>query len=153
MEHTVHSGYALLHERHWDSWSRGYVTCQWTQPFSVRKPRWQPLGLVCSPSIVPSQNSMRDHCDIISWYHDHLLWSSGRKTTAHVHRKHCSSSAHLPTSMPESPVAIDTSKPLCLFLNPNFVPVTLSPRYFGVPSYWSLNLFTSPTTKHSRFNK
>ena len=37
----------------------------------------------------------------------------------------------------------NASEPLCLFLNPNFcMPVTLSPRYFGAPLYWSLNLFT-----------
>ena len=79
---------------------------------------------VCSPFIVPSQNSMRDHCDVISWCHNHLLWSSGGKTTVHVHRKHHSSSAHLLASMPESPVTIDASKPLHLFLNLNSMPVT-----------------------------
>ena len=96
---------------------------------------------VCSPFIVPSLNSTRDLCDIISWHHGHLLWFSGRKTTVHAHQK-CCSSAHLPASMPESPNTINASKPLCLFLNPNSMPVTLSPRYFSVPSYWSLNLFT-----------
>ena len=25
--HTIHSGYSLLLERHWDSWSRGSVAC------------------------------------------------------------------------------------------------------------------------------
>ena len=66
---------------------------------------------VCSSFIVPSQNSMRDHCDVISWCHDHLLWSSSGKTTADAHRKHCSLSAHLPASMPECLVTIDASKP------------------------------------------
>ena len=103
---------------------------------------------VCSPFIVSSQNSMRDHCDVISWCYNHLLWSSSGKTTAYAHRKHHNSSVHLPVSIPESPVTIVTSKPLHLFLNPNFMPVTLSPRYFSVPSYRSLNLFTTPTTKH-----
>ena len=37
---------------------------------------------------------------------------------------------------------INTSKPLHPFLNLISMPVTLSPRYFGVPSYQSLNLFT-----------
>ena len=84
---------------------------------------------VCSPFIVPSQNTMRDHCDIILWHHNSLLWSSGRKTTVHVHWKHCSLSAHLPASTPESLVTIDASEPLCLFLNPNSVPVTLIRAY------------------------
>ena len=101
---------------------------------------------VHSPFIVPSQNSMRDHCDIISWCHNHLLWSSGRNTTVHMHRKHHSSFVHLPVSMPESLVTIDASEPPHHFLNPNFVPVTLSTRYFGAPLYQSLNLFTTPTT-------
>ena len=79
---------------------------------------------VCSPFIVSSQNSMRDHFDTISWCYDCLLWLSGRKTTAHVHQKHCSSSAHLPASTPEFPITINASEPLCFFLNPNSMPVT-----------------------------
>ena len=75
-----------------------------------------PKVRVCSPFIVPSQNSMRDHCDIISRCHNHLLLSSSRKTTVHVHRKHSSSSVHLLASTPESPVTIDASEPLHLFL-------------------------------------
>ena len=108
---------------------------------------------VCSPFIVPSQNSMRDPCAVISWHHDHLLWSSGRKTSAHVHWKHCSSSAHLPASILESLVTINASKPLHLFLNPNSMPVTLSPRYFSVPLYQSLNLFTHFQQNTGRYNK
>ena len=42
-----------------------------------------PKVCVCSSFIVPSQNSMRDHCNVISWCHDCLLWSCGRKTTVH----------------------------------------------------------------------
>ena len=108
---------------------------------------------VCSPFIVPSQNRMRDPCYIISWCHDHLLWSYGRKTTAHAHQKHCISSAHLPASTPESLITINASKPLCLFLNLNSVPVTLSTRYFGVPSYQSLNLFTHFQQNTGKYNK
>ena len=108
---------------------------------------------VCSPFIVPSQNSMRDPCDIIWSCHNHLLWSFGGKTTAHVHQKHCSSSVHPPASMQESPITINASKPLCLFLNPNSMPVTLSPRYFGAPLYWSLNLFTHSQQNTGRYNK
>ena len=42
---------------------------------------------LCSPFIVPSFNSMRYPCDVISWCHDCLLWSSSGKTTALVHQK------------------------------------------------------------------
>ena len=112
-----------------------------------------PKVWVCSPFIVPSQNSMRDHCDIIWWHYNHLLWSSGRKTTAHAHRKHHSMSAHLLPSTLESPVTIDASEPLCLFLNANSMPVTLSPRYFGVLSYQSLNLFTHLHQNTGKYNK
>ena len=108
---------------------------------------------VCSPFIVPSQNSTRDHCDIISWCHNCLLWSSSGKTTVHVHRKHCISSAHPLASMQESLITINASEPLCLFLNLNSMPVTLSPRYFSAPSYQSLNLFTHFQQSTDRYNK
>ena len=55
----------------------------------------------CSPFIVPSLYSMRDPHDIISWHHDHLLWSSSGKTTAHAHGNCQCSSAHLPSSLLE----------------------------------------------------
>ena len=96
-------------------------------------PEDSPEVLVCSPFIDPSQSSMRDPCDIIWWWHDHLLWSSSRKTIVHAHWKHCSSSAHLLASMPESLIIKNASKPLPLFLNPNSVPVTLSPRILVCP--------------------
>ena len=112
-----------------------------------------PKVWVCSLFIVPSQNSMKDPCDIISWHHNHLLWSSGRKTTAHVLQKHCSSSVHLPAFTQESPITINASKPLHLFLNLNSMPVTLSPRYFSAPSYWSLNLFTHFQQNTGIYNK
>ena len=112
-----------------------------------------PKVWVCSHFIVPSQNSTRDPCDAISWCHNHLLWSSGRKTTLHVYRKHCSSSAHPLASTLESPVTINASEPLHLFLNLNSVPVTLSPWYFHVPSYQSLNLFTHFQQNTGRYNK
>ena len=119
----------------------------------LEDPDDSPMVQVCSPFIVPSLNSMRDLCDIISWCHDHLLWSSGRKTTVHAHWKHCHSSVHLPASTLESPNTINASEPLCLFLNINSVPVTLSPRYFGAPSYWSLNLFTHFQQNTGSYNK
>ena len=50
----------------------------------------------------------------------------------HITQRKChSSSAHLLASPLESPVTTATSKPCCLFLNPNFMPVTLFPRYFS----------------------
>ena len=112
-----------------------------------------PKVWVCSLFIVPSQNSMRDPCDIIWWCHNCLLWSSSEKTTVHAHWKHCSSSAHLLASTPESPITINASKPLHLFLNPNSVSVTLSPGYFSVPLYQSLNLFTHFQQNTGRYNK
>ena len=106
----------------------------------------------CLPFIVPSLHRMRDPHDIMKWYHDHLLWSSSGKTTAHAHWNcrclSASASIHART-----PNTTNASKPLCLYFNLIFVPVTLSPRYFGVPSYWSLNLFTyfqQNTGKHKQ---
>ena len=83
-------------------------------------------------------NSMSNHCHITLWHPDHLLYFFCGKTTAHAQRKCHNSSAYLPVLLPESPVTTTTPEPHCLFLNPNFVPVTLSPRYFSAPSYWSL---------------
>ena len=112
-----------------------------------------PKAWVCSTFRVSSQYSMRDPCDVISWCHNCLLWSSGGKTTVHAHWKHCSSSAHPLASTPESSITINASEPLCLFLNPNPMPVTLSPRYFSAPSYWSFNLFTHFQQNTGRYNK
>ena len=106
-----------------------------------------PKVWVWSLFIVLSKISMRDHCDIISWCHNHLLWSSSGKTTVHAHRKYCSLSAHLPASMPESPVPIDASKPLCPFLNSNFMLVTY--RYI-LKQYLNITLeYTHHNTLHS----
>ena len=96
-----HSGYALLFAGHQDSQSRGPVACLQTQTLSTRIPRWQPKVQRCSPFIVPSLDSTRDPYDITSWCHDHLLWSSGRKTTVHAHWNHHGSSVHLPASTPK----------------------------------------------------
>ena len=106
---------------------------------------------MCFPFIVPSLNSIRDPCDVISWHHDCLLWSSSGKTTAH--QKHHCSSAHLLVSMLESLNIINASKPLYLFLNLISMPVTHFPRYFSVPSYRSLNLFTHSQQNTGRHNK
>ena len=54
-----------------------------------------------SPFIVPSLYSMRDPHDIISWCHDHLLWSSSGKTTVQAHWNCHGSSAYPLASMPE----------------------------------------------------
>ena len=119
----------------------------------LEDPDDSPEVQVCSSFIVPSLNSMRDPCDVISWCHNHLLLSSSGKTTAHVYQKHCHLSAHPLASMPESLNAINASKPLHLFLNPISMPVTLSPRYFSVPSYQSLNSFTHSQQNTGRHNK
>ena len=71
-----------------------------------------------------------DHCDIIWWCHDHLLYFFCRKTTMHAQRKCHNSSAHPLASLLKSPVTIATPKPHRLFLILNFVPVTLSPQVF-----------------------
>ena len=43
--------------------------------------------LVCALLIYfPLPKSMRDHCDITLWHHNHLLYSFGRKSTVHVQR-------------------------------------------------------------------
>ena len=78
----------------------------------------------CSPFIVLSLYSTRDPHDIISWCHDHLLWSSSGKTAAPVHQNCWCSSVHLLASSLEPPTTMNASEPLCLFLNPIFVPVT-----------------------------
>ena len=56
-------------------------------------------------------------------------------------------SAHLLASSPEPLNTTNAPRPLQLFLILNFVPVTLSPRYFSVPSYQSINLFTQQQTQ------
>ena len=43
-----------------------------------------------------------------------------------------------------------THEPFCQFYIPNFKPVTLSPRYFGAPLYWSLK-FTRITHKWQEY--
>ena len=108
---------------------------------------------VCSPFIVPSPNSTRDPCDVISWCHNCLLWSSSGKTLVHVYWKHHHLSVHLLASMPESLSTINASKPLHVFLSPNSVSVTLSPRYFCAPLYRSLNLFTHFQQNTGRYNR
>ena len=50
-------------------------------------------------------------------------------TMAHLHICQC---PH------QNPKYYESSEPLCLFPNLIFMPVTLSPRYFGAPSYQSL---------------
>ena len=116
-------------------------------------PYVSPKVQVCSPFIVPSLNSKRDPSDVISWCHNHLLCSFSGKTTVHVHQKPCHSSVHPLTCTPEFLNTINASKPLHLFLNLNSIPVTLSPSYFGAPSYQSLNLFTHFQQNTGRYNK
>ena len=50
---------------------------------------------------------------------------------------------------PQNPKYYKSSEPLCLFPNLNSLPVTLSPRYFSVPSYWSIIYLHSKNTGNS----
>ena len=64
---TVHSDYGLLHERHQDSQSGGDCGLLIDLKHSVSEdPDDSPEVWLCSPLIVPSLNSTRDACDIIS---------------------------------------------------------------------------------------
>ena len=112
-----------------------------------------PKGQWCSPFLVPSLYNMRDPPDVMKWHHDCLLWSSSRKTTVHVHWNQWHSSVHLLAPLLEPPNTTNASKAAYLFLNLTFSPVTLFSMYFGVPLYWSLNLFTysqQNTGKHCK---
>ena len=53
---------------------------------SVLKTQMTALRLMLTSLIQFPPNSMRDHCDIITWCHDQLLYFFSRKTTAHVQR-------------------------------------------------------------------
>ena len=77
---------------------------------------------MCSPYILPSQNSTRDHCDITLWCHNWLLYSFSGKTTAHTQMKCHNSSAHPLASLPKCPVTIATPEPYRLFLIPKLEP-------------------------------
>ena len=98
-----------------------------------RKPRWQPQGLCLLTLYTSLPNSMRDHCDIIKWCHDHLLYFFVGKPL-HAQRNHHSLSAHLPASPPIFTITIATHKPHHLFLIPNFMPVTY--RLVTKPTLW-----------------
>ena len=105
---------------------------------SVRETQMTAQGLSSLSLYTSLPNNMRDHCDIIQWHHNCLLCFFHGKITAPVQRKCHNLSLHPLVSLPKFPVTITTPKPHHLFLIPNFVPVTLSPRYFGAPSYQSL---------------
>ena len=88
-----------------------------------QKPRQQPYAQPHFPYILPSPSSKSDHCDIILWHQDHLLYFLHGKTTVHGQRKCHNLSAHLLVSLPESPVTTATLEPHHLFLNLNFMSV------------------------------
>ena len=133
-----------LHEGHWYNQSRGSVTSyQLTKMFSSKKPRWQPQGL-CTLSLYTSlPNSMSNHCDITKWHHDHLLYFSVGKAlcTCRGNAIICLHICWHPLQTFTTTTA--THKPHHLFHVSSFEPATLSPRYFGVPSLWDLNLFSN----------
>ena len=56
----------------------------------------------------------------------------------HMHTITTNGHLHICWHPCQNPKYYESSKPLHLFPNPIFVPVTLSPRYFSVPSYQSL---------------
>ena len=85
--------------------------------FGPEYPDNSPKVWWCSPFIVPSLYSMRDPHDIMKWHHNHLLWSSSGKTTAHVHQNCWCSSAHPPASSPE---------PQLLWMHPNLFVFSLT---------------------------
>ena len=87
----------------------------------------------------PTQCGKHNICDIIKWCHNCLLPSFSEKTMhmcrgallAVLSTHQCPYQMNL-----TNPIA--THKPACQFHIPNFKPVTLSPRYFSIPSFWSL---------------
>ena len=91
---------------------------------------------LCSPFIIPSLNSMRDPHDVMIVCSD---LPAGKPMHMHIGTATICASTSIHARTPNTTKA---SEPLCLFLNPILVPVTLSPSYFGAPSYWSPNLFT-----------
>ena len=96
----------------------------------------QRLKLACLIYFPPQEHEQLLWCHLMMSQSSALLLHG--KTTVHAHRKCHNSSAHLPALLPKSQVTVASPKPHRLFLNPNFLPVTLSPRYFNVPSYQSL---------------
>ena len=73
--------------------------------------------------------------DITKWHQNHLLPQFSRKSIAHAQESCTDPPVHLLAS-PLFSTAMH--EPCHHFLNLNFKPVTLSPRYFGAPSYQSL---------------
>ena len=55
--------------------------------------------------------------------------------------------------MPESLITINASRPLCLFLNPNSVPVTLSPTGISVYPLTRVFIYTLDKTQADITNK
>ena len=92
-----------------------------------------PKDWPCSPFIVPSLYSTRDPHDVmiicsVLPVGKPLCMCIGT-TLVHL---------HICWHPCQNPKYYESSKSLCLFPYPIFMPVTLSPRYLGAPSYWSL---------------
>ena len=84
--------------------------------------------LVCALLIYfPPPKSVRDHCDIILWYHDCLLYSFGRKTTVHVQMKCHHSSASVDAKIPSYYCYTQT---ILSFLYPKFCACDTLPQVF-----------------------
>ena len=85
-----------------------------------------------SPYISPYLTHKHNNCDVMIICSS-LLVGKPCTCTREPHPL-----AHAPTSIP--PICLSTAmhRPSHQFHIPNFEPVTLSPRYFGAPSYQSL---------------
>ena len=127
-----------LHERHRSSHNRGSVASQQvTKMFSYQKPQMIASRLMCTLLIYPttlcvsiiflmSLNDVTIVCFL-------LLVGKPCTCTGEPCQLTCA-----PTGIPPSCFSTATHGPSDQFRIPNFKPVTLSPRYFGAPSYQSL---------------
>ena len=126
-----------LHKRHQSSHDRGSVASQQvTRMFSSKNPDDSLRAHVCSPYIPPalciSITSMMSLNDIMTICFPLPVG------------KHCTCAGEpcqltcTPTSTPTSYFSTATHELSHQFHIPNFEPVTLSSRYFGVPSYQRL---------------
>ena len=132
-----------LHEGHWYSQSRGSVTSyQLTEMFSSWNPdnspkahahfSYIPPSPIAQAIIVMSLDDVMIVCSTFQW-EKHCVTCRGNAMIClhicwHPHWMFTTTTTH---------------KPHHLFHIPNFEPVTLSPRYFGAPSLWDLNLFSN----------
>ena len=131
-----------LHEGHWCSWGRGSViSYQLTKTFSSPNPDNSPKALGWFSYILPSPIAW---AIVVASLNDIMIvcstFSVGK--ALHMHRGNAIIHLHIcwhPHQMFTTTTA--PHKPHHLFHDPNFKPVTLSPRYFGVPFLRDFSLF------------